>query len=401
MITGTLQLQIIDPDGHIRLVTVDRTSLVVGRDPACDVHLNARNVSLRHARIEVMAERRQVTDLGSMNGTRLAGADLVANVATPWQAGQALQIQGFTLTLLPLAASVAPAPGTGLGAGLLLRAQQGLSGARRNLERMRRHRYAPVAATSVLCFGLGLWAGYGLGTLQASDGQRQAERPPLRLTVIPTWTPTSAGVGPAPVATLAPTITLVPVITPLKDANDAVRELSTRAPTRTPTPPAASQSFAPGALAAAAAIPTPAADVPARSREWDPRLTSLGVTVDEAQVAPGQLYWRLVKALWQDEAQSGGRHHIYVEALDEGGRRVEGATVRVDWNGASLRLTPEAKPADEYPINFDMHSAGHAYRVAVDGQASDAVGNLGMGTIEARNYVVHTSFLLTFQRTRK
>ena len=49
---------------------------IIGRDPDCAVWLNAPSVSRRHARIRVDSESRRLTleDLGSSNGTFLAGA---------------------------------------------------------------------------------------------------------------------------------------------------------------------------------------------------------------------------------------------------------------------------------------------------------------------------------------
>jgi hypothetical protein len=401
MTASAWQLQIIDPQGHTHLVVVGAPSVTIGRDPDCEVHLNERKVSGRHARIDFGGDRPQITDLESTNGTRLAGVDLQANVTTLWGEGQALQIQGFTVTVARLASQTPPAAIPSSVAGLLQQAQRNAAATRRHFGRLRGHRYAPIVGMSFLCFCLGLWAGYGLGTVQASEGQGKARVTPSRSTVIPTWTPTPTSVASPVGSTPLPTATLVPVITPSNNTSGAGRSVSTRVPTRTPAPAAPSQSSSTGASAIAPGPLSIAANLSAPGREWDSRLNQLGVTVDEAQVTPGQAYWRLAKAIWQNEHESGGKHHIYVEALDESGRRVQAVAVRIGWDGDSQILTPEAKPADEYPMNFDMHAAGHAYRVAVEGQASDVVSNLGMGSIEARHYAVHTSYLLTFQRTLK
>jgi pSer/pThr/pTyr-binding forkhead associated (FHA) protein len=47
---------------------------VVGRDPACEVWIDARGVSRRHARITVMAGAVTVEDLASTNGTFVGSA---------------------------------------------------------------------------------------------------------------------------------------------------------------------------------------------------------------------------------------------------------------------------------------------------------------------------------------
>ena len=49
---------------------------VIGRDPRCDVWLEASGVSRRHARIEVDDAGARITDLDSSNGTFVGGASL-------------------------------------------------------------------------------------------------------------------------------------------------------------------------------------------------------------------------------------------------------------------------------------------------------------------------------------
>ncbi len=137
------------------------------------------------------------------------------------------------------------------------------------------------------------------------------------------------------------------------------------------------------------------------SRSWDPRLDQLGVTINEAPVASGQQYWRLTDAYWTDEAESGGKHHIYVEVLDENGVRIVGHPVTVSWaEGATTGVT-EDKNAPDYAFNFQMYAAGYAYRVQVDGLPSDQVSGAGLGSIEQRTYGIHTSYYFTYQKATK
>lgn len=397
--TGTWQLQIIGPGGHIQSVTVNSACVTIGRDPACDVLLDDRKVSARHATITFDGARPQVTDLKSRNGTRLAGIDLAADTPALWGEGAALQIEGYILTLVRLPAP----PLAGSAASPIIRAlghvQHGFSNAIHRFERLRSNRYALALLVPVLCFGMGMVTGYRLGTAPTSEQQGGVEIMSEQATPVPTWTPTPVSTTVTLEPTPAPTATRVPVITLSKRPSDSNRVISTRAPVRTPTVASITSSASGGEP-----VPTEgvaAANLIAVDRVWDSRLSELGIIVDEAVVAPGQVYWRLIKAEWQDEVESGGRHHIYVETLDESGRRVQSVAVRIGWDGGSQLLTPEAKPADEYPMNFDMYKAGYAFDARVDGQASDIIRNLGMGTIEARHYAVHTSYLLTFQLMRK
>lgn len=150
-------------------------------------------------------------------------------------------------------------------------------------------------------------------------------------------------------------------------------------------------------VAAAAAPAAPAA----AARAWDPRLDQLGVTLQEAGVAAGQQYWRLVDARWADEIESAGKHHIYVEALDENGNRLVGQPIVITWGEGSERGLTEDKTPPDYSYNFQMYAAGYSYTVVMDGLPSDRLSGAGLGSIEQRNYGIHTSYYLTFQRTTK
>ncbi|RIK42505.1 MAG: hypothetical protein DCC55_08700 [Chloroflexi bacterium] len=139
----------------------------------------------------------------------------------------------------------------------------------------------------------------------------------------------------------------------------------------------------------------------ARPRSWDSRLDQLGVTVEEAQVGPGQPYFRLIEARWADEVESGGKHHIYIEVLDENGNRMVGQPVTVFWGEGVTSGPVEDKAPPDFGFNFQMYAAGYAYTAHVEGLPSDRVKNLGMGSIEQRMYGIHTSFYLVFQRATK
>ncbi len=169
----------------------------------------------------------------------------------------------------------------------------------------------------------------------------------------------------------------------------------------------------PEAIGAAAVVDVPqaeaapeevvqAAAAPAeRGRAWDSRLDQLGVSIQEAAVSSGQQYWRLIDARWADEIQSGGKHHIYVEALDESGNRIVGQPIMVTWPEGALSGVTEDKAPPDYSYNFQMYAAGYAYTVNVDGLPSDRLSGAGLGSIEQRTYGIHTSYYLTFQRVTK
>jgi CRP-like cAMP-binding protein len=178
-------------------------------------------------------------------------------------------------------------------------------------------------------------------------------------------------------------------------------------PTDTPPPPTATATraavVAPAAAARVAPTAAPAvqADRPQPARDLDPRLGALGVNVQPAGVQPGQSYWRLVAARWEDESQSGGRHSIYVNALDENGNRLVGQSVEIRWGSGTVALPTEDKPLNEYSMNFAMYNTLGSYAVSVAGLPSDTVVGMGLGSISQPNFTIHTCFFLTFQRTTR
>lgn len=137
---------------------------------------------------------------------------------------------------------------------------------------------------------------------------------------------------------------------------------------------------------------------PLPPRVWDPRLDELGVTLEPADVDPGQSHWRLVEALWADEEEAAGRHHIFVDVIDAEGDRVVGQPVVFEWSTGSLTLYVEDKPPPEYGVNFPMYGTLGSYDVLVGGgEPTDRMVGLGMGTPDQPGFTIHTCFFLTFQ----
>jgi hypothetical protein len=149
-----------------------------------------------------------------------------------------------------------------------------------------------------------------------------------------------------------------------------------------------------GGQPAAPAIPSPG--LPARS--WDERLTRRGVTLNENPPKPGDRYWRLVRAEFRDEGQAQGKHHIYVDVLDEQGARLTGVGVRVAWAGGATIVATEAKPGEDAAANVPLYAAGHGYLCHVADGQSDVVSGMGLGSIEQPDYRIHVAYRLVFQR---
>lgn len=121
-----------------------------------------------------------------------------------------------------------------------------------------------------------------------------------------------------------------------------------------------------------------------------PQLVAHGATYVPAQVAPGQQYWRLVRA--EGPLEYGGRASIYVDVQGLAGQRLVGVRVRL-WNGGNSHKATEPKPGEEFGLDFPIFAAGNAYGVQVaDGPPSDAI--YGMGLIPFKD---HVSYKLVFR----
>jgi hypothetical protein len=105
----------------------------------------------------------------------------------------------------------------------------------------------------------------------------------------------------------------------------------------------------------------------------------------------------LVAARWADPAQSAGRHQIFVEVLDDEGRRAVTEVVIVAWPGGSVQLPVKTDPLEPWGWVFDMYNTLGSYDAYVGGAVpSDRVTGMGLGTIEYPNIKFHTSFYLTY-----
>ncbi|NLE76374.1 MAG: cyclic nucleotide-binding domain-containing protein, partial [Chloroflexi bacterium] len=138
----------------------------------------------------------------------------------------------------------------------------------------------------------------------------------------------------------------------LRGDEEAIALAENIPPRPTPAPAAlpANPAPAPQMMAAAAVAPAPS-KAPV---SWDGRLDACGVRMEQAPVAPGQQYWRLVEARWANEQESQGKHHIYVNVLDEGGQRLIGQPVIVNWVDGQVTVMTEDKPKTEMSCNFGM-----------------------------------------------
>lgn len=145
-------------------------------------------------------------------------------------------------------------------------------------------------------------------------------------------------------------------------------------------------TVSPGTVAAPALPPV----------DWDPRLTARGVKVVASSIDPGEKYWRVVRARWYNEQESQGRHHIYVEALDESGEPLADVPFKVAWpSGVASGQTNGRSGFDAG--NFPMSKSLNEFSVAVGGgeYPFEILTGIGMGA--NGNSGIHTSTGVTFQ----
>jgi pSer/pThr/pTyr-binding forkhead associated (FHA) protein len=379
-------------DGSAQQLTVCAGDAVsIGRSSRNRLVVKHALVSRRHAVLHVSNDGLRIVDLNSPNGTFVDGTRLVSGGSQTVQLQSEIGI-GPEVSIRLRAAQPDNARPTATLAFLTA------------LPNSTRWGLAAAAAMVSVLLAFAFWLG-------GADEPLQAGAPRARvagsITLIPTFTPLAqqkefqSSTTPEPPSTS----TSVPLPTIARPPTRAAI-VSTPAPMFTVIPAQAvdlpaDQAVAAGAAAGeivpAAEPPAPVAIAQAPAVDWDPRLDALGVRLERADAS--STYWRLVRGRWEDEQEAGGTHNIYVDVLDEAGIRLLGQPVIVTWGDGSHQGETGDKPAGEYPFNYPMYAAGHAYSVRVGGLPSDLVNGVGMGSIEARGMGIHTSFRFTFQRT--
>jgi len=183
--------------------------------------------------------------------------------------------------------------------------------------------------------------------------------------------------------------------------------------------------FEPGATATPTTMPTwtgtvtkTATRTATRTRTTVPTVTPTASAIDwripdllhvslvPAQVGSGQMYWRLVRAIFQDEDESGGNHNVYYRVEDENGQALLGMGVCLGFpwspNEDCSHLTEQRGAAypDGYGADYPIWGTGWnpvngpgPYSAWVSGPPSDRVIGMGMPLN------IHVNFLLTFRRS--
>jgi hypothetical protein len=274
----------------------------------------------------------------------------------------------------------------------------------------------------------GLISSLALGSETDDGGQGIAVDPALsRVYVVSYATGTLtviADAAAAPTMTPSPTPSLVPSATASATATITATPTEEASPTATATAVATPTGgwpyrvFLPVIVAEPlpTATPTPLpSSTPTITLTPTPSPTFTGldwripdflhVSVTTANVLGGQVYWRLVSAVYQDETQSGGNHNVYYRLEDESRQSLLGLYVCLGFpwspNQDCSHYTEQrggtypAGYAADYPIwgtGWNPINGPGPYTAWAAGLPSDRVVGMGMPL----NY--HVNFLLTFRR---
>jgi len=124
-----------------------------------------------------------------------------------------------------------------------------------------------------------------------------------------------------------------------------------------------------------------------------------GVEIIPAAVEPGQEYWKVIIVHHLTPEENGGRHHIFLDAVDEAGERLYGTLFTISWDGGSDTVTIE-QPPPEAGANFPMWK-WQVCSVEGVGAPSDRVINLRTDHPDEApgNTLFHHSFAITYLRT--
>lgn len=188
-------------------------------------------------------------------------------------------------------------------------------------------------------------------------------------------------------------ITLDAIEVPNTNTSSAFKLIGQRltpTPTDTPVPP----RYIPFEEASPLA-PTPTDT----SVIWDPRLAGLNVYLETANVAPGTLYWKLIRADYNDPFEHGGDfggdHDMYYVITDESGARIANQKVWQSWPDGSTYAFTKSNGIGDIPMwaNYWPSQGPGPYNGYVDGLPTDIVHGMGL---PGNN---HVSFILYFQKT--
>lgn len=128
-----------------------------------------------------------------------------------------------------------------------------------------------------------------------------------------------------------------------------------------------------------------------------------GITVKLADTLPGQPYWRAIGIRHLNGDENRGNHHVYVDVLDEQGKRIKGARIGILNSNLPPVYAVIDKPDNEPGANAPM-SSGDLLALYVHGEhpSEKAQGFRSTHPDEPPgNTWGHHSFYVVFQKTKE
>lgn len=116
--------------------------------------------------------------------------------------------------------------------------------------------------------------------------------------------------------------------------------------------------------------------------DWDPRLNEIGVVLEPAIDCSGGC-WKITKAYYLNERESGGLHHAFIKMLDEYGNQLAGMPWYVAWPDGNVRIL--SKPAPDWAdfalfdcFDPEKERGGYSAYAGDDSSRSDWLSGMGL-----------------------
>ncbi len=213
------------------------------------------------------------------------------------------------------------------------------------------------------------------------------------------------GVDDSTIAALAATMTPTPTLTRLPTATRTATLAATVTVAASLTiTPTRTRTSTPRPTATLTPAPMPGTEwIPGFPGEWPP-----GAKFTPANVAAGQKFWHLTKALYCDDRDQrndcpnlpGGDvgTNIYVMISPEGGGR-SGAALLVDKGNGNYATVDDIGPekAADDPCNCNYSFIANGWPVSVAGAPSDTISGLALYSVRMSRPQAHTKYFLWFQ----
>lgn len=151
--------------------------------------------------------------------------------------------------------------------------------------------------------------------------------------------------------------------------------------------------------------PEPAPEPDGYLQEWDARLPLRGTQLAAVE-SRADFEWHITHGKWFDKEEAQGRVNTYITVLDEEGDLAVGVPVRWWWQSGDDTKPTEIKHdpwlGHDYSLDFNMTEPAPSFGFAIDnGEPSDQVTGLGLGSLTQPDWKIHTAYSFTIQRFRR